>query len=154
MSTDPANSDAAAELRIYHRLQLTAHRLQKAADRALLDAAGLTAAQAAVLTLVHAVPDTTQRALARRLGFNESAITALVGRLEASGALARRRHPEDGRVRVLSVTADGLHALERAHAAFRSINAAIAGATGGDELAAFAATLDKLGAAFLPPAEE
>lgn len=71
---------------------------------------------------------TTQRAIARRLGFNESAITAPVGRIEVSGALARHRHPDDGRVRLLSVTAEGRRALAEA--------------------------LDKLGADFVPPADE
>lgn len=80
-----------------------------------------------MLTLVEASPGTTQRALARRMDFNDSAITATVARLETAGALSRRRHPQDGRVRVLSVTAEGRRALDQARPAFGTINSRIGG---------------------------
>lgn len=148
MSSASPNSADPADLRIYHRLQLAAHRLQKSADRALIGAAGITAAQAAVLTLVETAPGSTQRALARRLGFNESAITAAVGRLEASGALMRQRDPGDARARVLTLTASGRDALDRARTAFADINARIGDAADGEALHQLAGTLDRLTAAF------
>lgn len=151
MSSASPNSADPADLRIYHRVQLAAHRLQKSADRALIGAAGITAAQAAVLTLVEAAPGSTQRALARRLGFNESAITAAVGRLETSGALTRQRAPDDGRARVLTQTASGRDALERARAAFGDINARIGESLDDAALHQLADALDRLTAAFAPP---
>ena len=58
---------SASKSRLYHRLQLAAHRVQKSADRALLAAAEITTAQAAVLTLV-ARGAITQREVATQLG--------------------------------------------------------------------------------------
>ena len=72
---------SASKHRIYHRLQLAAHRLQKAADRAVMAAAGITTAQAAVLSIVAADGPVSQRNVARKLGLNESAMTAMIARL-------------------------------------------------------------------------
>ena len=68
---------SASKHRVYHRLQLVAHRLQKAADRTVMAAAGITTAQAAVLSIVAADGPVTQRSVARKLGLNESAMTAM-----------------------------------------------------------------------------
>ena len=67
---------SASKSRLYHRLQLAAHRLQKSADRAVLAAAEITTAQAAVLMLV-AGGANSQREVATQLGLNESAVTAM-----------------------------------------------------------------------------
>ena len=72
---------SASKHRVYHRLQLAAHRLQKAADRAVMAAAGITTAQAAVLSIVAADGPVTQLSVARKLGLNESAMTAMIARL-------------------------------------------------------------------------
>ena len=59
----------AQRLRLYHKLQIAAHLLQTEADRAVQQAAGITAAQSAVLALVaRARGEATQRAVARRFG--------------------------------------------------------------------------------------
>lgn len=49
--------------------------------------------------------------LGHRLGLTSGGVTALTGRLIDAGYVARRRHPEDGRMRVLTVTPAGARCL-------------------------------------------
>jgi DNA-binding MarR family transcriptional regulator len=49
--------------------------------------------------------------LGHRLGLTSGGVTALTGRLIEAGYVTRARHPEDGRMRVLAVTAAGLERL-------------------------------------------
>lgn len=58
----------AGQARLYHALARTAQRLQKAADRELIAAAGISTAQAAVLSLLAAAEPRTQRDLAAARG--------------------------------------------------------------------------------------
>jgi DNA-binding MarR family transcriptional regulator len=142
-------SDRSARgLRLYHRLQVTAHRLKKRADRRLLQRPGLTTAQVALLVVVEARGSLTQRAAAEELGLVESAVTALVGRLVDQGLLARRRDPDDGRAWALRPTASGRRALERAGSRFEEVNRRIDDALTAAERAQLAAMLDRLSVAF------
>src|SRR5215469_9426065 len=59
---------------------------------------------------------TSQRELARRLGYDPSNITALADALEAKGLIERRTNPSDRRVRTLVRTEEG----ERATAALEA----------------------------------
>ena len=88
---------SASKSRIYHRLQLAAHRLQKSADRAVLAAADITTAQAAVLLLVGSGRAVTQREVAVQLGLNEFAVAAMALRLIGVGLLERVRDAADAR---------------------------------------------------------
>jgi DNA-binding MarR family transcriptional regulator len=49
--------------------------------------------------------------LGHRLGLTSGGVTALTGRLIDAGHVARRRHPDDGRMRVLTVTPAGASCL-------------------------------------------
>ncbi len=98
---------SASKHRTYHRLQLAAHRIQKAADRVLLNAADVTTSQAAVLSIVAADRPVTQRIVAKQLGLNESALTAMISRLLALGMIERMRDEDDARAWRLKLTADG-----------------------------------------------
>ncbi len=132
---------SAAEHRLYFLLQIAAHRLRTEADRALLDTAGVTTAQAAVLQLVASLSEPTQRKLAELLQQNESAITAMVGRLTAAGLIVRAPHPTDGRAWILELTPQGEAAIEAGRPAFNAINAALDAAIGDKNTARFGATL-------------
>lgn len=114
---------SAKDQRLYFNIQRTAHGLQKIADRRLLDASGITTAQAVVLTLAAESREAKQRDIARMLGVNESAMTALVGRLEAMGMITRHRSPDDPRAWRLRLTKKGVDAVKRAGEAFARINA-------------------------------
>ena len=118
----------AQKLRLYHRVQLAAHRLRKVADRTVSEATGISTAQSAVLGIVAAGNRVTQRDVATALGLNDSALTAMTGRLMKLGLIDRVRSESDARAWTLSVTEDGLAAQRAARAAFAAINKRIEGA--------------------------
>ncbi|HPE48017.1 MAG TPA: MarR family winged helix-turn-helix transcriptional regulator [Hyphomonas sp.] len=131
--------------RFYHALQIAAHRLQKRADQALMEAAGISTAQSAVLAIVAGNPGMRQNQVAALLGLNESAVTAMVARLVKLGLLARARSSEDSRAWELSVTPEGEAALKAIEAPFAGVNALIDEALG-PETDALAARLHALSA--------
>lgn len=144
---------AASRLRLYSKLQSAAHGVRKAADRALLNAAGATTAQAAVLTVVAAGRNTepngpTQKTVADALDLNESAVTAMTAKLIALGYLTREKDPGDRRAWRLALTPQGEAALERIRTPFAGINAAMEDALGTDDLEALAGALERLAQAF------
>jgi len=103
MSTEPIAQVAEA----LHRLELAGayHR----AARARQD----SAAQIELTALEHleALGGLTPGALGHRLGLTSGGVTALTGRLVEAGYVTRRRHPDDGRMRMLAVTPAGLERL-------------------------------------------
>jgi DNA-binding MarR family transcriptional regulator len=137
----------ASKSRLYHRLQLAAHRVQKSADRALLAAAEITTAQAAVLTLV-ARGAVSQREVAMQLGLNESALTAMAQRLLGMGLLERVRDEADARAWQLRLSGDGRAALKRIDQPFKGINQTIETALTPDEIAQLADYLQRIASAF------
>lgn len=92
-------------------------RLQQAAVAIFMQEAGtsgVTPVQYAVLQTLAAQPGIDQRTLARAVSFDTSTIGGVVDRLEARGLLTRSHSPEDRRVWLLHLTADGealLHEL-------------------------------------------
>lgn len=134
----------ASKLRIYHRLQVVAHRLQKAADRVVLEAAGITTAQAAVLAVLAGAGPCTQRSVAERLGVNESAVTAMTTRLMALGFVERSRDPADARAWRLRLTSGGRTAMRRITGPFATINTRLERALDADALARLAEALDSI----------
>lgn len=138
---------SASKLRLYHRLQLAAHRVQKSADRALLAAAEITTAQAAVLTLV-ARGAVTQREVATQLGLNESAVTAMAQRLLGMGLLERVRDEADARAWHLRLSGNGRQALRRIEQPFKGINQTIETVLTAEEITRLADYLQRIAAAF------
>jgi len=134
----------ASKLRLYYRLQVAAHAVQKAADRVVSAAAPVTTAQAAVLTIVAAANGVTQRDVAIALRLNESAITAMVLRLVKLGLLERVRSQDDPRAWHLSLSKRGRTALAASRAAFASINGRIEGQFSQQEIARFVEYLNRL----------
>jgi MarR family transcriptional regulator, organic hydroperoxide resistance regulator len=143
---------SASKSRIYHKLQLAAHRVQKAADRALLAAAGITTAQSAVLHVVaietRAGGSVTQREVARQLGINESAMTAMVTRLTSMGLLDREHDAADTRAWNLQLTARGRAARKGIEQPFGRVNHAIDNALTVEEIERLADQLVRIAAAF------
>jgi MarR family transcriptional regulator, organic hydroperoxide resistance regulator len=143
----PTSKSPASKSRLYHRLQLAAHRVQKSADRALLAAAEITTAQAAVLTLV-ARGAVTQREVATQLGLNESAVTAMAQRLLGMGLLERVRDEADARAWQLRLSGAGRAALKRIEQPFKGINQTIETALSGEEITHLADYLQRIESAF------
>ncbi len=89
-------------------------RLQQIAVAVFLQEAegtGLTPVQFAALQAVSGQPGLDQRTLAGLIGLDTSTVAGVVDRLEARGLLSRSNSPQDRRVRLLSLTADGEGAL-------------------------------------------
>jgi len=87
--------------------RLQAHFAAVAAEHSL------SAMQAKVLVQLDPAGAVTMRALAGRLQYDPSNLTAVVDRLEALGAVERRPDPRDRRVRGLVLTDRGMQLRER-----------------------------------------
>ncbi|RMB08669.1 MarR family winged helix-turn-helix transcriptional regulator [Eilatimonas milleporae] len=130
--------------KLYFLLQTTAAALKRAADDALIDGAGVTAAQAAVLGLIDSNRPASQKRIAGQLRQNESAMTQMVTRLIAMGLVARNRADHDKRQWQLTLTPAGERAKAEARAAFAAVNAAMDAVMDGDTAACLATTLDAI----------
>lgn len=137
----------ASDIRLYFVTQTTAQRLKKFADRRLQGAAGVSTAQAAVLTLIDAAEPVSQREISRQLHQQESAVTTMVSRLSGLGFIERVRSANDHRVWELTLTAAGKSALHEAKAAFDAVNDLFSSVLEERELRALAATFERLNAA-------
>jgi MarR family transcriptional regulator, lower aerobic nicotinate degradation pathway regulator len=85
-------------------------RLQQIAVGLFMDetaAFDLTPVQFAALATVHRQPGLDQRTLARTIGFDTSTTGGVIDRLERRGLMQRQASPDDRRVRLLHVTAEG-----------------------------------------------
>lgn len=85
-------------------------RLQQIAVAAFLqetDGFGITPVQYAALQAVANSPGIDQRSVARSIGFDTSTIGEVIDRLEKRGLLKRNADPNDRRVRLLTMTAEG-----------------------------------------------
>lgn len=130
--------------RIYHRLQIAAHRLKTFADRDGLAHAGVTAAQSGAMFVIALKPGATQRDVAKALHQRESAVTTMVSRLIAGGFVRRDRAKTDGRAWTLSLTPKGERALETVKDRTRAMNAKLKAAMGEADHAALARALDAI----------
>jgi MarR family transcriptional regulator, organic hydroperoxide resistance regulator len=139
---------SAAKSHLFHRLQLAAHNLQKSADRALIASAGVSTAQAAVLSILATGRTVMQRDVAMQLGLNESGITAMVRRMVASGLIERVRDEDDVRAWQLRLSNKGRAALARSQEAFKDVNRTIEATLGPDEIGDLAEYLARLAVAF------
>ncbi len=138
-----------SQLRVFFLLQQAAHRLKKEADRALTEAAGLTTAQSAVLVIVASAGSISQKEIARQLRLNESAMTAMVGRLRKARLISRTQDPNDARTNLISLTPTGRKALDGARHAFAQINAKLDSALGRAGTSEFAQSLNSVIDVFL-----
>lgn len=136
----------AHEHRIYFLTQLAAHRLRKMADRRVSAAAGVSTTQAAVLGIIDSDGPLSQRDIARILHQNESAITAMIGRLRKAGLVSRVRSERDGRSWLVELTDDGRAARDRIVPAFTGVNQLLDAALG-DQATQFARQLEAVIAA-------
>ena len=133
-------SDAPREY-LYHLLQLAAHRLKGVANRAALSAGGITAAQAAALYVIREQPSAAQSVVARQLGQQESAVTAMMARLLDAGFVSRAPDEQDRRSYVLSLTERGRSALDAVHGQLDQLNARICEVASPEDVAATLRTL-------------
>ena len=106
-------ADPEGDRRLFWLIDRASHGLRQRIERLAADELGVTAAQLpAVFTL--ASKDCRPGELAEALGINAAAVTGLCDRMEAAGLLRRRPSPDDGRAQLLSLTAAGRRAAEKA----------------------------------------
>ena len=72
---------------------------------------GLPQVELTALEHLDALGGLTPGELGHRLGLTSGGVTALTGRLIEAGFVTRRRHPEDGRMRMLALTPAGAERL-------------------------------------------
>ncbi|WP_454199346.1 MarR family winged helix-turn-helix transcriptional regulator [Nocardia sp. Marseille-Q1738] len=137
--------------RLIGRVQQVAHSFRKRSDRLLIDAAGVTTAQAGILAVVADDPGCSQREVAQRLRLGESALVAAIGRLASAGLVERRTSEHDPRAAALFLTPRGVTTATRAQQTFGVINDLVLDALGEDGRARFAELLDALDRAVSAP---
>jgi DNA-binding MarR family transcriptional regulator len=103
MSTEPKPQGRARLRELLQRVELAGayHRAARARR------AGAPQVELAALEQLDALGGLTPGVLGHRLGLTSGGVTALTGRLIDAGLVQRRRHPEDGRMRVLTITDKG-----------------------------------------------
>ncbi|WP_430415408.1 MarR family winged helix-turn-helix transcriptional regulator [Parasphingorhabdus sp.] len=139
---------SASKLRLYWRLQLAAHFLQKQADRDLLKDGEITTAQLGVLSAISNGEHVTQKDIATILGLNQSAITAMVRRLMNLGYVERQDSLTDGRSKILTLTGDGRDVVKNTRSPFGKINKRIETILSDEEINNLADYLDRLTQSF------
>jgi len=72
---------------------------------------GVPQIELTALEHLEALGGLTPGELGHRLGLTSGGVTALTGRLVEAGYIARERHPEDGRMRVLTLSPAGAERL-------------------------------------------
>jgi DNA-binding MarR family transcriptional regulator len=108
MSTEPKPQGRSAHLRaLLQHVELAGAYHRAATARRI----GVPQIELAALEHLDALGGLTPGELGHRLGLTSGGVTALTGRLIDAGYVVRRRHPEDGRMRVLTVTPRGAELL-------------------------------------------
>ncbi|MEV0107180.1 MarR family winged helix-turn-helix transcriptional regulator [Nocardia sp. NPDC050799] len=133
--------------RLIGRIQQVTHSLRKKSDHLLIDSAGVTTAQAGILSVIADDPGCSQRDIARRLRLGESAVVAAMGRLRGAGLVERRISDQDPRAVALFLTARGRETIGRAQETYGVLNGLVLDALGVDGRARFAELLDALDSA-------
>ena len=90
-----------------------------------LGAAGLTADQFVVLSLLAREDGLTQGDIARRCASDPSTVGALLRLLEKQALISRERHAQDGRARVIRMTVRGRRVQQQAWVVSRDFQRAL-----------------------------
>lgn len=139
---------SASSVKLYWRQQLAAHQMQKFADRELASVAQITTAQIGVLTVISNSEGINHKDVARALGLNESAVTAMVRRLVAQDLVRSNPCKTDRRAKVLSLTSTGRTVQNSAKITFDVINKKIEATLSAGEIELLAELLDRLKESF------
>ena len=134
--------------RIYHWLQIAAHRARIVSDRNLASDVGITTAQVSVLSVLAATGSASQVEVAAQLKLREAAITPMVARLLGNGLIDRQRDKSDRRSWRLTLTEAGESLLQAAKPPFARINRIVDSALSEEEIDRLAVLLAKLVEAF------
>jgi DNA-binding MarR family transcriptional regulator len=104
---------------------------------------GISRAEAGILSALASGPQRVTE-LAASQALAQPTVTQLVGRLDERGHVVRERHPEDGRVVLVSLTGDGRIALDALRAEYRQVLREHLAGRSDEEVLALAAATDVL----------
>ncbi len=104
---------------------------------------GQTLKELATLSFLRDYEETTQQALTEGLCIDANYCVLLLNDLEAADLVERRRDPADRRRHIVSMTAEGRAALQRAEAAQQTLEDVILGALDDEERSSLAHLLRK-----------
>jgi len=121
------------------RAYLTMHR----ATNACLAEYGLSADSFTVLTALSESGSLTQKALAQNIGSDPNTISAMLRRLEREKLIKRKRDAQDGRARLVHLTAKGRRLQERLWGKSQPLRIRMANLFLPEELRNFAASLKR-----------
>lgn len=136
----------ARESRLFFKLQMAAHLLQKIADQEIGTVSSLSTSQAAVLSILANKEGSNQKHIAQQLRQNESGITAMIARLERQGFVSKERSQTDGRAWELAITKSGQKELNATKEPFSRVNTLLEEMLTTGELAMLAEILEKIAA--------
>jgi DNA-binding MarR family transcriptional regulator len=119
-------------------------RLYTKLDQALLNQAGVTAAQAGALFFLTQKDGCLLMELSKGLMLDKSAITRMAERLEKKELIARRPCPKDGRAVRVHITPHGCWAAKACLATVKAHNAAIKEGFSESEITSFSRILQTI----------
>jgi MarR family transcriptional regulator for hemolysin len=128
---------------IGRRLASTAKEVSRAFGEALAAAGGSEHVWLVLLALKTG-ENANQRALAAAVGIQGATLTHHLNAMEEAGLVTRRRDPQNRRIHVVELTADGEAAFQRMRAAAVEFDERLRGNLPDDELDRVAAVLDQL----------
>jgi len=105
----------------------------------------LTGPQFAVLSAVRAYPEADQSSLAGAVALDTSTMADVCRRMERRGLINRAESPHDARAKVLTLTADGEHALAEVNRRARALDEALLAGCTDEERPRIATLLNGLG---------
>lgn len=142
MSTEPMTQAPARLRAALQRVELAGAYHRAARARRL----AIPHVELAALEHLDALGGLTPGELGHRLGLTSGGVTALTGRLVDAGLVARRRHPDDGRMRVLTVTPAGADLIKQHLGPVLGAGEEALGALSGAEAERLAAALEAVAA--------
>lgn len=113
-------------------------------ENSALRGADLTWSAFVVLWVVWIWEEIETRYAAAEAGISKGTLTGIVKTLESRNLVARRQHPEDGRLVLLRLTPDGLALMEKLFPAFNTEEAFVVEALGTEETLRLADTLRRI----------
>ncbi len=124
--------EGTVEGRIGYQMKRVQHALRTEMDGALRGI-GVTTPQYAALSVLEAAPGLSGAELARRGFVTAQTMNAILMNLESAGLVARRSHPEHGRVLQAYLTEAGEELVSRAHGVVEAIERRMLEGLGGDD---------------------
>jgi DNA-binding MarR family transcriptional regulator len=134
----------AVDRRLYLLVEIAARRLHREVDSRLTKEAGVSASQAAVLFLLLRRGERRLGSIGEILALGAPAVSGLIGRMEKSGLVTRRKDAKDKRGALVDLSEHGRIAAERADAILRSYNTELDERLGEDDADALYHALSRL----------